>query len=170
MDMMDIIKLAGNTDLTKQVSRMTGIPESTAGAVMENVLPMLLNGMKSQASNKETAAGFAKAVEEHGKADASDLQSFLGNVDLTDGSKIVKHLLGGAEEEVAAKATKKSGIDTKTVMKIMAILAPLLMSKMGNTAKKTAAQTSGSDMMSIIGGLMDGVDASDVIKLLGKLI
>ena len=53
-------------------------------------------------------------------------------------------------------------------MKIMAIAAPLLMSQMGKSAKKTAKSSSG-DMLSIVTGLMDGVDASDVINIARKL-
>lgn len=169
MDMMDILKMAKSAGVTDQISKMTGIPADTAETVIEDVLPTLLKGMQGQATNKETKESFMQAVEDHGKADTTDLTKFLGGVDVEDGAKIVKHLLGAQEEEVAAKAKKKSGIDTKTVMKIMAILAPLLMSKMGNTAKKSA-KSSDDDMISIIGGLLDGVDASDVIKILGKLL
>ena len=53
----------------------------------------------------------------------------------------------------------------------MAILAPLLMSKMGSqaTAKK-AAKSSSNDMVDIVSGLLDGVDAGDVLKIVSKLI
>ena len=98
------------------------------------------------------------------------MNRFLRNVDTDDGAKIVNHLLGSKQEEVAAKARKKSGIDTKTILKIMAILAPLLMTKMGNTAQSKAKKSSSSDMMSVVGGMLDGVDAGDVIKLAGLLL
>jgi hypothetical protein len=52
----------------------------------------------------------------------------------------------------------------------MAILAPLLMTKMGNTAQSKAKKSSSSDMMSVVGGMLDGVDAGDVIKLAGLLL
>ena len=99
---------------------------------------MLIQGMQGQATNKQTQQGFLQALQDHSQDDTSDFTSFLKNVDTEDGAKIVKHLLGSKEEEVAAKATKKSGLDSKTIMKIMAIAAPLLMSQMGKNAKSKA--------------------------------
>ena len=65
---------------------------------------------------------------------------------------------------------KKSGIDTKTILKIMAILAPLLMSKMGSSAESKAKKNDASDMMKVVSGMLDGVDAGDVIRLAGLLL
>ena len=170
MDMTDVMKMMLNSGNVGQVGQMLGVNEKEATSALEEVLPMLLKGMQGQAQNKETQQGFLQALQDHSQQDTSDFSKFLKNVDTDDGAKIVKHLLGAKEEEVAAKAKKKSGLDTKTIMKIMAIAAPLLMSQLGKNAK-TAKQTSGSDdMLSIVGGLMDGVDASDVIKIVGKLI
>ena len=89
---------------------------------------------------------------------------------MTDGAKIVNHLLGAEQEEIAAKAKKKSGLDTKTILKIMAIMAPILMSKMGQTAKTETAKAGSGDMMRVVGGLLDGVDAKDVVNILGMLM
>jgi hypothetical protein len=131
--------------------------------------------MQGQVSNKSTQEGFLKALTDHSKQDTSNVTEFVKHVDAVDGAKIVNHLLGSKTEEVAARAKKKSksGIDTKTVLKIMAILAPLLMSKMGNTANANAKKTnksSSNDMLDIVGGLLDGVDAGDVLKIVSKLI
>ncbi len=169
MDIMDVMKLAQSAGVAEQIGKMAGIPEDSVGAVVESVLPLLIQGMQGQAKNAKTQKSFLKALEDHGKKDTKDITKFFGDVDVEDGAKIVKHLLGAGSEEVAAKAKKKSGIDTKTIMKIMAILAPLLMSKMGSTAKKSKKKDD-DDMLSIVSGLLDGVDANDVIKLIGKLI
>ena len=173
MDMNDILKMVMASGAAEQVSEQTGISVSDAASVMEDVLPMLLKGMQGQATNKDTQQSFLQALTDHSKNDTSDVTKFIKNVDTEDGDKIVNHLLGGDKEAVAAKAKKKSGIDTKTVLKIMAILAPLLMSKMGSTAQstKTAKASSGAgDMLDIVSGLMDGVDAGDVIKIVSKLM
>ena len=44
------------------------------------------------------------------------------------------------------------------------------MSKMGKTAKTETAKSGSNDMVSIVGDLLDGVDAGDVIKIVSKLI
>ncbi|MBQ6389792.1 MAG: DUF937 domain-containing protein [Mogibacterium sp.] len=165
MDMNDVLRMMLSNGAAEEVSNQTGLSVNDAVAVMEDVLPMLLKGMQGQATNKSTQQGFLQALSDHGKQDTSDVTKFLKTVDTDDGAKIVKHLLGAQQEEVAAKAKKKSGIDTKTILKIMAILAPLLMSKMGSTAKTTAKTRGSDDMLSVVGGLLDGVDATDVLKL-----
>ena len=170
MEMTDILKMMLNSGAAEQVSKETGISVTDAAEVMEDLLPVLLKGMQGQARNKDTQQSFLKALEDHGKQDTRDMSKFIRNVDTDDGAKIVKHLLGPEEEVVAAKAKKKSGLDTKTILKIMAILAPLLMTRMGNTAEKSAKKNDTSDMLSVVGGLLDGVDAGDVLKLAGLLL
>ena len=170
MDMNDILKLMIASGAVDQISQQTGISANDAANVMEDVLPILIKGMQGQASNKSTQEGFLKDLADHGKEDTSDISKFLKKVDTDDGDKIVGHLLGNDKEAVAAKAKKKSGIDTKTILKIMAILAPLLMSKMGKTAQSKSKKKDASDMMSVVSGMLDGVDAGDVIKLAGLLL
>ena len=171
MDMTDVLKLMINSGAAEQVSQQTGISVTDAAEVMEDLLPVLLMGMKGQAANKSTQDGFLQALADHGKQDSKNTAKFLKKVDTDDGAKIVNHLLDAKEQEaVAAKAKKKSGIDTKTILKIMAIMAPLLMSKMGSTAKSSAKKSGSDDMLSVVGGLLDGVDAGDVIKLASLLL
>ena len=170
MDMNDVMQMMLNSGNLGQMGQLLGVGEQEASSALEEVLPMLLQGMQGQAKNKDTQQGFLQALQDHGQKDTNDFSKFLKNVDTDDGAKIVKHLLGAKEEEVAARAKKKSGLDTKTILKIMAIAAPLLMSQMGKNAKsKAKTANSSDDMLSIVGGLLDGVDAGDVIKIARKL-
>jgi hypothetical protein len=169
MDMNDVLKIMMSSGAAEQVSQQAGISVDDAVKVMGDVLPVLLQGMKGQATNEATQKGFLQALADHSKDDTNDLKKFVKNVDTEDGAKIVNHLLGQETEAVAAKAKKKSGIDTKTILKIMAIVAPLLMTKMGSAAKESEKTTKGSigvaDVIDIVGGLSDGVDMKDVMKL-----
>lgn len=168
MNMTQMFESVLKSGALGQVSNMAGVSEKDAASALEDVMPMLLKGMQGQLNNKDTQQGFLQALTDHGQKDTGDITKFLQNVDTEDGAKIVKHLLGSQTEEVAAKAEKKSGLDTKTILKIMAIVAPLLMSQTGKKANSTAKGS--DDMLSIVGGLLDGVDASDIIKIAGKLL
>ena len=170
MDMETIMKMMLNSGALEQVSGMLGIDEKGAESAIESVMPMLLRGMQSQMKNEDTKYGFLQALNDHSKQDTNDLKKAVRNVDMADGAKIVNHLLGAEQEEIAAKAKKKSGLDTKTILKIMAIMAPILMSKMGQTAKTETAKAGSGDMMRVVGGLLDGVDAKDVVNILGMLM
>ena len=169
MDMETIMKMMLQSGALEQVSGMLGVDDKSAESAIEYVMPMLLQGMQGQMKNEDTKYGFMQALNDHSKQDTRDLRKAVKEADVDDGAKIVKHLLGAEEEEIAAKAKKKSGLDTKTILKIMAILAPILMSKMGQTAKTQSASGSG-DMMKVVGGLLDGVDAKDVVNILGMLM
>lgn len=169
MDMGDIMKLAIKAGAVEQITKKLGVKDNEASSAIEAVLPILVMGMQSQAKNKDTKEGFLKALSDHSKDDTSDLAKFVKNVDTDDGAKIVKHLLGSKQEELAAKAKKSSGLDTKTILKIMAIIAPILMSNMGKTAK-AEAKSAGKDEGSIIGDLLGNVDAGDVVKIIGLLM
>ena len=170
MDMETIMKMVLQSGALEQVSGMLGVDGKSAESAVEYVMPMLLQGMQGQMKSEDTKYGFLQALNDHSKQDTRDLRKAVQDADVDDGAKIVKHLLGAQEEEVAAKATKKSGLDTKTILKIMAILAPILMSKMGQTAKTETARSSSGDMMKVVGGLLDGVDAKDVVNILGMLM
>ena len=170
MDMETIMKMMLQSGALEQVSGMLGVDGKSAESAIETVMPMLLKGMQSQVKNEDTKYGFLQALNDHSKDDTDDLKAAVKNVDVADGAKIVNHLLGNEQEEVAAKATKKSGLDTKTILKIMAILAPILMSKMGKTAKTQTASSGSGDMLKVVGGLLDGVDAKDVVNILGMLM
>lgn len=170
IDMNDVMKIMQSSGALGQVAEMLGVDEKAANNAIDTVVPLLLKGMQGQLKNKDTKDSFLQALNDHSKDDTDDLKKAVKNADTVDGAKIVKHLLGAGQEEAAAKAKKKSGLDTKTILKIMAILAPILMSKMGKTAKTETAKSGSDDMVSIVGGLLDGVDAGDVIKIVSKLI
>ena len=170
MDMETIMKLMLQSGALEQVSGMLGVDGKSAESAIETVMPLLLQGMQGQMKNEDTKYGFLQALNDHSKQDTRDLRQAVKTADVDDGAKIVRHLLGAQEEEVAAKAKKRSGLDTKTILKIMAILAPILMSKMGQTAKAETAKSSSGDMMKVVGGLLDGVDAKDVVNILGMLM
>jgi len=170
MDMGKVIEAAVKAGALEQVSQMTGISQSDAGKVVNVVLPLLIKGMQGQAKGKDTQEGFFQALNDHGKNDPKDVKKFIKNVDTEDGAKIVNHLLGKSTEEVAAKAKKSSGLDTKTILRIMAMLAPLLMSQMGKEAKKETAKSNSNDMSGVVGSLLENVDVGDVIKIANILM
>ena len=170
MDVMkDVMKMMLNSGNLGQIGQVLGVDEQSASSAIQEIVPTLLQGMQGQAKNKDTQEGFLQALIDHSSDDTSDFTKFLSNVDTEDGAKIVKHLLGNQAEEVAAKAQKKSGIDAKTVMKIMAIAAPFLMSQMGKSAKTAKASSGSGDMLGVVTGLMDGIDAKDVLNIVKLL-
>ena len=165
---MDINSLLGtllSSDSVSGVSKATKADDKEVQSVLNAALPLLLKGAKKQSEDKDTAESFATALLSHGKKDTSNLSSFLKNVDLDDGSKIIGHLLGKDDDSVK-KIAKTSGVSAKKTGDILSAAAPLLMSLLG---QESASKKSDNNVaLEIAGALLKNVDVGDLIgDLLG---
>ena len=115
MDISSLIGVLLSSDSISGVSKSTKSSSSDVMSVMTAALPLLLNGAQAQAEDESTAASFSKALATHGKKDTSDVSSFLKNVDLEDGSKIIGHLLGNDSDAIKTIA-KQAGTNTKPLL------------------------------------------------------
>ena len=100
-------------------------PEEVRG-VLGNALPLLLSGASAQANNQETASGFLGALQQHAQDDATNVGSFLGNVDMGDGAKIIAHLLGantGAQTQAVAQQAGVSQAKTGNILSAVPFLS-----------------------------------------------
>lgn len=164
---MDIQKLLSellSADSVKGMSKASGASQKDVKKVVAAVLPSLLGGAKGQAEGSDTAEGFTQALSDHAKADTSDIKSFLANVDLDDGAKIIGHLLGGNQENTTKAVSAQTGVSAKKTGNILSSLAPLLMSLLG---QQTGSDNSGSSIGGLMGSLLGNVD---ITSLLGGLL
>jgi len=162
---MDLSKIAGSllsSDSLKGLSNLTGASNKDITSVLTSALPSLLSGATEQAKNESTAASFAGALAQHAKDDTSDLTSFLGNVDLADGAKIIGHLLGSGKEETVKKAAKASGVSEKKTGDILSAIAPMLLSLLGQQAEEDDDKESGAS--GLVGALLDNVDVGSLLS------
>ena len=164
MDMNSLIKTLLSSDSVSGVSKATKSSDSNVQSVLNAALPLLLNGAKAQSEDKNTSESFANALLSHGQKDTSNLSSFLKNVDLEDGAKIVKHLLGDGDS--VKSIAKKSGVSAKETGNILSAAAPLLMSLLGQgTSSKKNNNTAA--VLSVASAVLQNVDVGD---LLGNLL
>ena len=162
---MDLSKIAGSllsNDSLKGLSNLTGADNKDITNVLTSALPSLLSGATEQAKDKKTSEGFAAALAQHAKDDTSDLTSFLGNVDLADGAKIIGHLLGSGKEETVKKAAKASGVSEKKTGDILSAIAPMLLSLLGQQAEEDDDKESGAS--GLVGALLDNVDVGSLLS------
>ena len=162
---MDLSKIAGSllsSDSIKGLSNLTGASGNDITGVLTSALPSLLSGATEQAKNESTAASFAGALAQHAKDDTSDLTSFLGNVDLADGAKIIGHLLGSGKEETVKKVAKASGVSEKKTGDILSAIAPMLLSLLGQQAEEDDDKESGAS--GLVGALLDNVDVGSLLS------
>ncbi|MBQ4283378.1 MAG: DUF937 domain-containing protein [Lachnospira sp.] len=161
---MDLKKIAStllSSDSISELSNVTGSSKSDVKKVLSSAIPALLNGANSQANDKNTTESFTKALSDHAKDDTSNLASFLGNVDLADGAKIVTHLLGSGKSDVTKSVSKETGVSSKNTNQILSAVAPLLMSLLGKQADEDDDKESG--VGALFSSLLDNVDIGDII-------
>ena len=164
MDMTSLITTLLSSDSVSGVGKAANADKGNVQSVLNAALPLLLNGAKAQSEDKSTAESFANALLSHGQKDTSNVASFLKNVDLDDGAKIIGHLLGNGDS--VKTIAKESGVSSKETSNILSAAAPLLMSLLGQgTSTKKNNNTAAA--LSIASAVLQNVDVGD---LLGNLL
>ena len=153
-----------NSDLGKTVidgiSNQSGQPSDKTGNLLNMAMPVLMQAMRRNASTPQGAEGLMNAL--NNKHDGSILDNlgdlFAGGVSndvVTDGGKILGHVLGNRQQNVQNALSQKSGIDAGSVGNILKIAAPILMGMLGKqTRQSNVNQASGLE--SVLGGLLGG--------------
>lgn len=171
MDVKSMLRTVVSQDSVKQISRSVKVPEKDVQSVLMSALPALLGGAMDQANNQSTAPGFVGALNQHSASDTSNVTNFLSGVDLDDGMKIIAHLLGGNTNNVAQQASEKSGLDLATTLKIIAMVAPLIMSLLGKTAQsQQQAQTQSATLQPLQPQAQQSGGGLDISSILGSLL
>ena len=153
-----------NSDLGKQLingaSHETNQPEDKTAQVVQMALPLLMGAMKRNATDPRGAEGLMNALDN--KHDGSILENlgsfFEGGVDedqKIDGLGILGHVLGGSQDNVVGALSKKSGMDSNSVMQILQLAAPIILGYLGQQ-KRQKQISSPNAMEGLLGGLMGG--------------
>ena len=123
-------------------------------------IPLLMGAMKRNAKSPEGAAGLMGALES--KHDGSLLDNlggfFEGGVSedqKIDGLGILGHVLGGSQDNVVGALSKKSGMDSNSVMQILQVAAPVILAYLGKE-KRQKNVSSPSGIEGLLGGMLGG--------------
>lgn len=143
-----------------QIAGLLGTDRQTAQAAVEAAVPTLLAGMQNNAQASDGAASLESALGQHrdglleGGVDVSQ-------VDTADGERIVSHVFGGQQDQVASQlagASQLGGVGGDLMKKLLPILAPIVMSYLANKVLGGRGQSSGAggaggiDLGGILGG------------------
>lgn len=164
-----------------EIASKLGVDADTAKAAVAQGGGAILGGLQKNASTSEGSAAIEAALGKHaGTADAAVAAGRIDvdAVDTADGEKILKHVFGGKEQEVAQTLTndkQTAGIDFS---KLLPVLAPIVMGMLakGQQNQSTSTQSSGGGITDLIGGLLGGGGSSqptgggiDIGSILGGL-
>ncbi|MFC9354936.1 DUF937 domain-containing protein [Arthrobacter sp. NPDC057013] len=171
--MSDIHELLGQIPV-QQIASLLGTDTASAQAAVEAAVPTLLAGLQNNVQAPDGAAALESELASHlnGLADGGVDPS---QVDTQDGEKIVAHVFGGQQDQVASRlagTANLGGVGGDLVRKLLPILAPIVMSylakKVLGGGRDSGAQDSGAqgsppsrgsggiDLGSILGGILGG--------------
>lgn len=162
--------MASNADLDEllqqvpigELAERFGVDEATITSAVRQTLPGLVGGMAVNASDQEGAGRLERALQKHSPASG---KLSLEAIDAEDGKKIVKHVLGDKEQDVAVALGSNSGDSgiADLIPKLLPILAPLVMQFLagrlggGTSTVATESGSSAGGVGDVLGGLLGGL-------------
>ncbi len=159
MDFDAILKQVPVDDIAERF----GVSREVAERAVKEGGAALVGGLSKNAETEEGSAAIEKALSRH---EGFPGASKVDDVDAADGEKIVKHVFGDKEKDVAEKLTKSEktagGIDFG---KLLPILAPIILGLIANATKHKGGSTGGAAggsgsrggrLGDILGGLLGG--------------
>ncbi|MFI6504246.1 DUF937 domain-containing protein [Nonomuraea typhae] len=129
----ELIAQLGDSGL-QQIAGLLGTDVATARTVVEAATGAIAGGMARNAESLDGAQALRSALDQHVDADP-----FTGDVaNLTrDGQGILGHVLGTQGTEQAADGLAQfAGINSNTIMKLLPLIAPMIMSLLANRANQ----------------------------------
>ena len=146
------------------ISKRTKLPKEDVAKVLSAGIPALVGGMRRNAGAAAGEASLSRALRDHSAADISNPGAFLKGSDLQDGKKILGHVLGDDQKELVEEISRASGVTKAKTTTILALVAPLLLSLLGNQNN-----SSGGGLLSMLGGLLGMGGGQSSGGLLGSL-
>ena len=138
MDLMDLLKATGGGDSVGQLASAVGLGSSDTSKLVKSLAPALMRGLQKNTTSDDGLAGLRSALETGGHDRYIDDPSLVGAAETrADGNNILGHIFGSKDvsRNVAAAASKDTGIDASLIKKALPLLASLAM---GAMSKKTS--------------------------------
>lgn len=124
------------------IAAQLGIDPAQAEAAIQQAVPVVVGGLARNASTDAGAGALHDAVQDHA---GGDLGSVLGSVlgGGGDGGAILGHIFGNRQGQAAQNIGQSSGIGTQNAGALMAMLAPIIMSVLGNMTRRQGVDSGG---------------------------
>lgn len=175
---LDLLKTEIGEKLVTKASDKTSEDKDKVTSVLGMAMPLLLGALKKNSQEPEAAKNIANALEseEHN----GDLLHNLDNKapeELTGkGSKILEHILGDRIGAISKTIGSTLDVDEKSVMQILQMAAPVIMSLLGSQKRKDQVGAGGiKELISSVLGSSSAHEASFIDSLIdhggdGKII
>ncbi|HMT07962.1 MAG TPA: DUF937 domain-containing protein [Pyrinomonadaceae bacterium] len=166
--LQDLLGQDQGTVATDQIASQVGADSSMVNTAIQYALPAILGGLANNASTPSGAESLNNALEQdHSGGDIlGNLGGLAGAIfggqqapppRQADAGGILGHILGGSQNAVAEDVSQKSGLGIGQVAQILMMLAPIVMSYLGQQKQQ---QNVGADGLGgLLGGILGGGQA-----------
>lgn len=161
MDLLDLVKSQLSDQLIDGLSSQVGIGnrEQTQNATLA-AATTLINALSRNAATQDGASALSGALNrDHDGSILNDLAGMLLNQgqnnnantqsSMLNGAGILKHVLGGKQNDVIGLIAKMAGLDQNASASILTKIAPLVMGVLGQQQRQQSLDPSGlADLLS----------------------
>jgi hypothetical protein len=136
------------------IAAQLGIDPTQAQAAIGQAVPLLVGGLARNAQSDNGASALHRAASQHA---GFDLGSVLGSVlgGGGDGGAILGHVFGPRQDQAAQNLGRSTGLGGQGAAQLLAMLAPIILSMLGNRARNQDMDAGG------LGGML-GRELQDI--------
>jgi len=179
MNLLDLVQQHLGPNEIQQISQHLGTDSATTSNAIQAALPMIVGAMGQTAQQPSGASGILAALEQHGASGSGGgllgalggLSGMLSGASSSGNSGLLGSPLGAHASTVQSGIQQASGLDAGKVEKLLAILAPIVMTALAHHQSTAPAGNSG------LGGLLQqaaaaaqGSSSPQVSGVLGQIL
>ncbi len=167
--LQDLLGQQQGTEAVEQISQNVGAEPSLVNTAIQAALPMILSGLANNASTPEGAESLNGALEKDHDGSLLGNLGGLGSLIFggqqaappprqADAGGILGHIFGSNQGQVAQEVSNQSGLGVGQVAQILMMLAPIVMSYLGQQKQQQGVGADG--LGGLLGGLLGGQQAA----------
>ena len=175
-NILDMLLGGGNDAALKELSKNFNLSESQTRVAVEELIPALSRGLQKNTSSAPGLDDLLDALKTGEHEKYMDEPTALNKPETTkDGNDILGHIFGTKEvsREVATRVSKKSGISSAVLKKMLPIVASLVMGALskrlvGGSAAGVSRSKSGGLLSMLLDSDRDGSIWDDVLGMAAR--
>lgn len=154
MNLFDQIQSQISDDMIAQLSNQIGGTQDQTRAATNGIVSTLVSGLSKNTEKPGGAESLLSALDkDHDGSILEDAMGYLlgskepANTRALNGSGIVRHVLGGKQDNANSVLGRITGLNAAQIGQLMTTLAPLVMAALGKTRRKENLNAGGLNQL-----------------------
>jgi len=167
MSLMEQLTAALAREAAGPAAQKTGLQQDMVAKVMPLAVAALLGGLKKNTAQEGGAAALASALDSHDGSVLNNLGGVGGDDVMSDGARILGHVLGGRQSATENALAKTTGVDPDQIRQLLAMAAPAVLGALGKQKREAGLDL--SDLSALIGQERQNISAQAPRELGGLM-